>query len=406
MPTTTKRETALHAFPAARFRARSITAFALVLLGLGLARPAPAQPTAAAAPHIEVLFVLDSTGSMSSAIHEAKERILAIAESVASGEPRPDVRFGIVTYRDRGDAYVTKRWALTRDWAATKAALAEIVADGGGDTPEAVIQALHEGIRETKWTLDADVMKVVYLIGDAPPKLYDDDPDYKADLGWAVQNGIVLQSIGCDGIGGRGADFFREVALATEGHYHALGRGEAREVADDEVRGVEEDVARRVSPETLAAVVERTARAYSGEMGVAYEEADAEPVATKPLEGPLEGSPDGPAPTSDAEGGSRGESGLVGDHVRVVRDAATWRRVWAVHTSTWATAAPLPPVDFHAESVVVVTVTEGGLAGVTVARRGDTLVVRPLARPTGPRFAMTRIPASDGTTLVVAEGGE
>lgn len=364
-------------------------------------RPATAGAPAAA-PRIEVLFVLDSTGSMSSAIHEAKERILAIGGEIASGDPRPDVRFGIVTYRDRGDDYVTKRWPLTRDWDATRAALGTIEADGGGDTPEAVVQALHEGIRDTEWTLREDVMKVVYLIGDAPPKRYADDPDYRADLRWAVANGVVVQALGCGGIDGEGEEFFREVAALSEGHYHPLDR-RPTEVAVGEVRGVEDEPAVHVAAEGLAAVVARTARAYSGELGVRYDESAAEPVAATPLAEAAE--PTGAAAVGEGAGAAA-DSGLVGAHARVVRDAASWRRVWAAHTSTWAASAPLPPVDFHKESVVVVSVAAGGLDGVSVSRLGETLFVRPLPSLAGPRVALVRVPAHEGPVQFVTEGEE
>lgn len=386
-----------------------VLALALAAL-VAAARPALAAPGAAAAaapaaPRIEVLFVLDSTGSMASAIHEAKERILAIGAEIASGDPRPDVRFGIVTFRDRGDAYVTKRWPLTRDWDATRAALATIEADGGGDTPEAVVQALHEGIRDTKWTLSQDVMKVVYLIGDAPPKRYDDDPDYRADLAWAVANGIVVQSLGCRGLGRDGEAFFREVAAASEGHYHAIGgpSGGGGAVAGGEVRAAEEEPAARVAPEGLAAVVARTARAYSGELGVRYDEAAAEPVSGTPLVEAALPAGDEALDLAAGAGPDTRASGLTGEHGRVVRDAASWRRLWAAHTSSWPATAPLPPVDFHSENVVVVSVAEGALEGLAVSRQGETLFVRPRPALIGPRVAFVRIPAHDGPVRFVTD---
>jgi hypothetical protein len=373
-----------------------------LLLSLGAAGAAAAAEPAQA--RIEVLFVLDSTGSMSSAIHEAKERILAIGAEIAAGEPRPDVRFGIVTFRDRGDAYVTKRWPLTRDWEATRAALATIVAEGGGDGPESVIQALHEGLRDTEWTLAPEVMKVLYLIGDAPPNVYPDDFDWRADLRWAVENGIVVQAIGCRGIDAAAEAWFRAAALASEGDYHPIHA--ARRVADaaDAVRGVEDAPVPRAAVEGLAAVVARTARAYSGELGVRYDEAAAEPVATAGLGEVAIGGGSALVPPADPAAAGGGGSGLLGAHGRVVRDAATWRRVWAAHTSTWGASAALPAVDFHAEHVVVVSAAAGGLAGVAVARQGETLFVRPQPALDGPPVAFVRIPAHGGPVRFVEEG--
>ena len=59
-------------------------------------------------PVIDVVFVLDTTGSMSGLIDAAKEKIWSIASSMASAQPAPIIRMGLVGYRDRGDEYVTR----------------------------------------------------------------------------------------------------------------------------------------------------------------------------------------------------------------------------------------------------------------------------------------------------------
>src|SRR5690348_8048988 len=69
------------------------------------ARQEPA--TSADESRIDVVFVLDSTGSMGGLIEGAKQKIWAIANQVATAKPRPRIRMALVTYRDRGDSYVT-----------------------------------------------------------------------------------------------------------------------------------------------------------------------------------------------------------------------------------------------------------------------------------------------------------
>ena len=70
------------------------------------AKPLPIVPEtspAKARPQIEVTFVLDTTGSMSNLIEGAKRKIWSIANQMASGQPTPEIRMGLVAYRDRGD---------------------------------------------------------------------------------------------------------------------------------------------------------------------------------------------------------------------------------------------------------------------------------------------------------------
>src|SRR2546422_5427869 len=71
----------------------------------------PARVTAvtsvvrAAAPRVEVAFVLDTTGSMGGLIDGAKRKIWSIARRIGEGRPRPDLRIALVGYRDLGDEY-------------------------------------------------------------------------------------------------------------------------------------------------------------------------------------------------------------------------------------------------------------------------------------------------------------
>src|SRR5512147_2548313 len=68
-----------------------------------------------AKPRIEVCFVLDTTGSMSGLIEGAKQKIWSIANEMISAKPTPEIRLGLVAYRDRGDQYVTRTFDLSSD---------------------------------------------------------------------------------------------------------------------------------------------------------------------------------------------------------------------------------------------------------------------------------------------------
>src|SRR5438132_14334808 len=94
--------------------------------------------TSEAKPRIEVCFVLDTTGSMTGLIEGAKQKIWSIANEMVSAKPTPEIRLGLVAYRDRGDEYVTKVFDLTNAIDATYAQLQSFRAAGGGDTPESV----------------------------------------------------------------------------------------------------------------------------------------------------------------------------------------------------------------------------------------------------------------------------
>src|SRR5712692_1545194 len=101
---------------------------------LGLSLPAGAAPAPAAKkPQVEVVFCLDTTGSMGGLIEAAKQKIWAISNQIASGKPTPDLKIGLVAYRDRGDNYITKVFDLSEDLDAIHGNLKCFQAAGGGD---------------------------------------------------------------------------------------------------------------------------------------------------------------------------------------------------------------------------------------------------------------------------------
>lgn len=153
-----------------------------------------------AVPHqrIEVVFVLDTTGSMGGMIEAAKEKIWSVASSMASANSAPDIRMGLVAYRDRGDSYVTRVLDLSGDLDSMYAALMEFQAAGGGDGPESVNQALDDAINRISWSQDPHSYRVVFLVGDAPPHMdYASEVQYPETIRQATQRGIIVNSIQC-----------------------------------------------------------------------------------------------------------------------------------------------------------------------------------------------------------------
>jgi hypothetical protein len=169
------------------------------------------------------VFVLDTTSSMTGLIAAAKDKIWSIANTLASADPAPDIRMGLVGYRDRGDAYVTVLTPLSDDLDAVVARLMQFEAVGGGDTPESVNQALYEAVTKPDWRSGPAVYRVIFLVGDAPPKMnYPDDVMYVQSCARAVQEDIVINTVQCGNMP-ETTPIWREIAQ--------LGKGETFQVA-------------------------------------------------------------------------------------------------------------------------------------------------------------------------------
>jgi len=187
------------------------------------------HPPSSNRPVVEVVFVLDTTGSMSGLISAAKEKIWSIANTLASADPAPDIRMGLVGYRDRGDTYVTTVAPLSDDLDAVYSRLMQYQAGGGGDGPESVNQALHEAVTRMAWSKpSARNYRVIFLVGDAPPHMdYRNDIRFPETCGLAARRGIIINTIQC-GAEQETTRIWQKIAHLSEGSFfHVSQSGSA-----------------------------------------------------------------------------------------------------------------------------------------------------------------------------------
>ncbi len=181
-------------------------------------------PVTQAKPRIDVAFVLDTTGSMGGLIEGAKSKIWSIANEMIRATPTPEIRIGLVAYRDRGDAYVTQLHDLSADIDAVYGRLRGFQADGGGDGPESVNQALSDAVTKLSWSQDRSTLKLVFLVGDAPPHMdYPQDEPYARIVEAAVKKDLIIDTIQC-GTDAETARVWQEIARLGEGKFVALGQ--------------------------------------------------------------------------------------------------------------------------------------------------------------------------------------
>jgi Mg-chelatase subunit ChlD len=170
-------------------------------------------------PQVEVVFCLDTTGSMGGLIDAAKQKIWTIANQIASGKPTPRLKVGLVAYRDRGDQYVTRIFDLTDDLDAVYGHLMEFRADGGGDLPESVNQALYESVTKINWSADKQTLKIIFLVGDAPPHLdYAHDVPYPETCRRALEKRIIINTVQCGSLA-QTRDVWETICRLAEGRY-------------------------------------------------------------------------------------------------------------------------------------------------------------------------------------------
>lgn len=173
-------------------------------------------------PPIEVCFVLDTTGSMGGLIEAAKQKIWSISNEIVKAKPTPELKIGLVAYRDRGNEYITKPFPLTDDIDKVYAHLMEFRAEGGGDEPESVNEALAVAVQKMPWSKGSRVLKMIFLVGDAPPHMdYPNDVLYPEICQQAVKKDIIINTVQCGSLAETTSDW-KKMASLGEGHYTSI----------------------------------------------------------------------------------------------------------------------------------------------------------------------------------------
>ncbi|NNU35159.1 VWA domain-containing protein [Rhizobium sophorae] len=156
----------------------------------------------------DIVFLVDVTGSMESCIDALRRNIEAFIDSLSQGDPNnaapvKDWRGKVVGYRDIEAAEAEGLpWIVdndfVRDASALKAQLGTLQANGGGDEPESLLDALYkvasmEAVPKgsqtedpAKWRYRSDAARVVIVFTDA---------SFKETMSIAEAKGGSLQDV-------------------------------------------------------------------------------------------------------------------------------------------------------------------------------------------------------------------
>lgn len=172
-----------------------------------------------ASNRVELSFVVDATGSMGDELEFLKDDLQDVISKVKSEDSVLDIYTSTVFYRDVQDEYLVKSSEFTNDLNTTLNFIKQQSADGGGDYPEAVHDALKKCVDDLQWSTNAKT-RIAFLILDAPPHY---ESKVKLDLHYAIkkaaEKGIKVIPITASGIDKNTEFLMRFFAVATNGTY-------------------------------------------------------------------------------------------------------------------------------------------------------------------------------------------
>jgi len=167
---------------------------------------------------VDVVFVFDATGSMGDELRYLQEEMKDVIARASAATGGLAIRTGAVVYRDHlYDEYLTRISRLTDDIATTQTFIDKQSANGGGDYPEAVPEALMAALNSAGWDDNARA-RIAFLILDAPCH---EDSATLALLHEQILNaaaiGVRIVPVVCSGIDDKAEFLMRAMALLTNG---------------------------------------------------------------------------------------------------------------------------------------------------------------------------------------------
>ena len=168
---------------------------------------------------IEIMFVVDATGSMGDEIRYLQAEVQDVVNRIAELDQAKTVRSGAIFYRDHGDQYLSRRKELSTDTKALNTFIQEQRAGGGGDFPEAIDYALKELTESINWSEQA-ISKIAFLILDAPPHNDTESLDrIHGSIKKAAEKGIRLIPVTGSGINKSTEYLMKALSVMTNGTY-------------------------------------------------------------------------------------------------------------------------------------------------------------------------------------------
>jgi len=187
------------------------TVFAIGLCACpGIGHAAPGEPRsaqasviAADAPRIQLALLLDTSSSMDGLIHQAREQLWSVVNTLADarnqGRP-PVLEVALYEYGNSGlredTGWIRQVLGFTRDLDSVSEALFGLRTNGGD---EYCGQVISTALRELQWSSGDQVLKIVYIAGNEP---FTQGPvDYREAIAEAKRRGVRVNTIHCGASG-------------------------------------------------------------------------------------------------------------------------------------------------------------------------------------------------------------
>lgn len=173
---------------------------------------------------LDIALVLDTTGSMGDELAYLEREVGNLWHQVQRTYPESEQRWALIAYRDEGDNYVHVPFDFTADVDEYLGVLEELVAEGGGDEPEASDQALRD-LQALSWRSDPATARLAFWFSDAPHHR-ERSEEFANALSDAKDLGVKLYPVASENASALTVHSMRTAAQVTGGRYLFLLNGD------------------------------------------------------------------------------------------------------------------------------------------------------------------------------------
>ena len=172
-------------------------------------------------PRIQLAILLDTSGSMSGLIDQARTELWAVVNefiTVKQNGKAPELDVALYEYGKSAlpqkEGYIRKIVGFSNDLDKVSQELFALKTNGGSEYCGWVIQ---DAVKQLDWSQAANDLKVIFIAGNEP---FTQGPvDYKESCKAAIEKGIIVNTIHCgsleQGISGK----WKDGALVADGSY-------------------------------------------------------------------------------------------------------------------------------------------------------------------------------------------
>jgi hypothetical protein len=178
-------------------------------------------------PLVQIALLLDTSGSMSGLIDQAKAQLWKVVNELATarrGGARPDLRIALYEYGndalpERGN-WIRQISPLTDDLDRVSEQLFALTTNGGSEYCGAVIE---RAVGDLQWSSSPEDLKLIFIAGNEP---FTQGPvDFRGAVKKAAEKGIAVNTIHCGSEAEGVATGWRDGAALADGTFMTIDHG-------------------------------------------------------------------------------------------------------------------------------------------------------------------------------------